>query len=299
MILARRERKRTPQKQAPRTLRARRCGRWRIAPRQRTLLRALANRTTPLYDRAMHLSTPEQSALKRTFALLAEDLGEREVRLTLGEALLELLRADQFASFVWDAQARRFSDGVWLHMDAANLAHYDAWFQYHDPITFKLQARRRATAVSEVMPHRELARTEFFNDFLARDGLHWGINLHAFDGDSALGDLRIWRTRRRREFEPHDKALLGLIEPAFVAALRRARPVARADAATDAAAGAAISPREREVALAVLRGLTDKQIARELGLSVSSVRTYLGRLFEKTGASRRAGLAQAMRSRSP
>ena len=128
----------------------------------------------------MHLSTPEQAALKRTFALLAEDLGEREVRLTLGEALLELLRADQFASFVWDGQAQRFADGVWLHMDPANLARYDAWFQYHDPITFKLQACRRATAVSEVMPHRELARTEFFNDFLARDGLHWGINLHAF-----------------------------------------------------------------------------------------------------------------------
>ncbi len=240
----------------------------------------------PLYDRAMHLSTPEQAALKRTFALLAEDLGEREVRLTLGQALLELLRADQFASFVWDAQAQRFSDGVWLHMDGANLAHYDAWFQYHDPITFKLQACRRATAVSEVMPHRELARTEFFNDFLARDGLHWGINLHAFDGERALGDLRIWRARRRREFEPHDKALLDLIEPAFIAALRRARPAAAASTES------ALSPREREVALAVLRGLTDKQIARELGLSVSSVRTYLGRLFEKTGASRRAGLAQ-------
>ena len=36
----------------------------------------------------------------------------------------------------------------------------------------------------------------------------------------------------------------------------------------------------------------DKQVARELGLSVSSVRTYLGPLFEKTSASRRAGLAQ-------
>jgi DNA-binding CsgD family transcriptional regulator len=57
---------------------------------------------------------------------------------------------------------------------------------------------------------------------------------------------------------------------------------------------AALSPREREVALAVLRGLTDKQIARELGLSVSSVRTYLGRLFDKTGATRRAGLAQSL-----
>jgi len=253
----------------------------------------------------MHLSTAEQAALKRTFALLAEDLGERDVRLTLGEALLELLRADQFASFVWDAQTRRFVDGVWLHMDPVNLARYDAWFQYHDPITFKLQACRRATAVSEVLPHRELARTEFFNDFLARDGLHWGINLHAFDRDRALGDLRIWRARSRREFEPHDKALLELIEPAFIAALRRAQraSVAPAAVATEPdERAAALSPREREVALAVLRGLTDKQIARELGLSVSSVRTYLGRLFDKTGATRRAGLAQSLAhlaSRSP
>lgn len=233
----------------------------------------------------MHLSTRELGALKRSFALLAEDLGEREIRLALGQALLDLLRADQFASFVWDEPARRFGDGVWLHMDSTNLAQYDAWFQYHDPITFKLQACRQATAVSEVMPHSELARTEFFNDFLARDGLHWGINLHAYDGDRALGDLRIWRARTRREFEPHDKALLDLIEPAFIAALRRARPA-------DAAPGFTPSPREREVALAVLQGLTDKQIARALGVSVSSVRTYLNRLFEKTGTSRRAGLAR-------
>ena len=40
------------------------------------------------------------------------------------------------------------------------------------------------------------------------------------------------------------------------------------------------------------RGLTDKQIARELGLAPSSVRTYLNRLFEKTGERRRAGLAR-------
>jgi len=234
----------------------------------------------------MHLSARDRTALKRTFALLGEDLGERDVRLMLGQALLDLLRADQFASFVWDAHSCRFGDGVWLNMDAANLAQYDAWFQYHDPITFKLQARRRATAVSEVMAHRELARTEFFNDFLTRDGLHWGINLHAFDGERALGDLRIWRARTRREFEPHDQALLDLIEPSFIAALRRARPP------SEAAAGIALSPREREVALAVLRGLTDKEIARELELSVSSVRTYLNRLFDKTGVSRRAGLAQ-------
>ena len=239
----------------------------------------------------MHLSTAEQAALKRTFALLAEDLGERDVRLTLGEALLELLRADQFASFVWDAQTRRFVDGVWLHMDPANLARYDAWFQYHDPITFKLQACRRATAVSEVLPHRELARTEFFNDFLARDGLHWGINLHAFDRDRALGDLRIWRARTRREFGPHDKALLDLIEPAFIGALQRAQRTAAANPLPAETAWRELSTREREVARAVCEGLTDKEIARRMAVSVPTVRTYLRRTFDKLGIERRSALA--------
>lgn len=226
----------------------------------------------------MILSTREQAALARVFGLLAEDMDERAMRLAVGAALLDLLQADQFASFVWDG--RRFGDGVWLQMDPANLARYDRWYQYRDPITFQLQARRHATPVSAVMPHAELARTEFFNDFLARDGLHWGINLHAFDGDQALGDLRIWRGRQRREFTPHDRALLDLVEPAFIAALRRRRP-----------REAGLSPREREVAQAVARGLTDKQIARELGLSVPSVRTYLQRLFQKTGCTRRSALA--------
>ncbi|MEZ5652640.1 MAG: LuxR C-terminal-related transcriptional regulator [Burkholderiaceae bacterium] len=235
----------------------------------------------------MYVSGAERLALRRVFAVLADDLNEREVRLALGRALLDLLRADQFASFVWDAQAARFGDGVWLNMSADNLARYDAWYQFRDPITFTLQSRRRATAVSKIMPHRELERTEFFNDFLHRDGLCWGINLHVFDGARALGDLRIWRDRSRRDFTTHDEQLLDLIEPSLVGALRRAHAVVG-----DHPRSSSITPREREVARAVLRGLTDKEIAARLGISTSTVRTYLNRLFEKTGANRRAGLAR-------
>ena len=161
----------------------------------------------------MVLSSPEQRALGRLFALLAEDLREREIRERVGLAMLELLHADHFASYVWDAGTRRFGHGVWLNMEDANLARYDAWFQYRDPITFALQARRHATAVSEVMPHGELERTEFFNDFLARDGLHWGVNLHAFDGEQALGDLRIWRARRRRARNPAFSTICSTLRP--------------------------------------------------------------------------------------
>lgn len=258
----------------------------------------------------MILSRRETTALARVFALLAEDLGEREVRLGVGRALLELLQADQFASYVWDAAGGRFVDGVWLHMEPANLARYERWYQFRDPITFALQARRHATAVSEVMPHAELARTEFFNDFLARDGLHWGMNLHAFDGAQALGDLRIWRARHRKEFDNRDKMLLDMIEPAFVAALRRARSKAALQVQPLPAqmltqvptqllargptprSAVPLSPREMDVARCVCQGLTDKEIARALNIALPSVRTYLSRVFEKLGVHRRAGLAQ-------
>lgn len=249
----------------------------------------------------MILSTREHRALGTLFGLLAEGLGEQELRERVGHALLDLLQADHYASFIWNAEQRRFGQGIWLNMEAANLARYDAWFQFHDPITLQLQARRHATLVSEVMPHAELSRSEFFNDFLARDGLHWGINLHAFAGGRALGDLRIWRGRQRREFEPHDKALLDLIEPAFVAALKRAQPAPAAGLGGDlggatATPPAMLSPREWQVAQAVAEGCTDKLIARQLGLAPSSVRTYLGRLFDKTGTQRRAALSAWVRS---
>ena len=241
----------------------------------------------------MYLTGTEQHALRGVFALLAEDdHGEREIREHLGRALLDLLHADQFASFVWDAGSGNFGARVALHMDPANLDRYAQWHQHHDPITFVLQSRRRATRVTEVMPQRELMRTPFFNDFLARDGLHWGMNLHAFEGGRALGDLRIWRRKGRGDFGDHEKALLNLIEPAFAGALQRAQRAAASAAAVPApAAWTLLSAREQEVARCVREGLTDKEIARRLAVGVPTVRTYLRRIFDKLGIERRSALA--------
>ena len=86
---------------------------------------------------------------------------------------------------------------VFLNMSPDNLARYEEYYQFRDPITPVLQKRRRATLVREVMPQDELEKTEFFNDFLIQDGLHHGINVYAYDGDLNIGDLRIWRGKGR------------------------------------------------------------------------------------------------------
>jgi DNA-binding CsgD family transcriptional regulator len=237
----------------------------------------------------MFLTSTERKALQDCFALLAEDHNEHDIRKQIGQVMLDLFQADHFASYVWDSSKSVFDRGLAINMDPANLRKYEAWYQYRDPITFLLQSRRHATLVSEVLPRAELLRSEFFNDFLARDGLHWGINLHAFDGNEALGDLRIWRGRHRREFDERDRLLLDLIAPAFMAALRRSRDARPVAAGPDLSC---LSPREQEVAACVARGLTNKEIARELSIALPSVNTYLKRVFEKTGVRRRAALAK-------
>jgi DNA-binding CsgD family transcriptional regulator len=242
----------------------------------------------------MYLAAAESRVLARIFGLLSEDLDERAVREAIGHDLLELLQADYYASFVWQDETRRFDRGVFLNMDPKNLANYDLYYQYHDPITFKLQARREPTLVTQVMPQRELMRTEFFNDFLARDGLHWGVNAYSYVGDRNIGDVRIWRGRHRENFDGHTLELLRLVEPAFTGALLRARGGADPGAAQEPAPMMKLSVRELEIARMIADDLSDKEIAYRLGVEVSTVRTHLKRIFDKLGVRRRSGVASLL-----
>ena len=96
--------------------------------------------------------------------------------------MLDLLKADHFASYVWDDGAQEFVSCVQINMTDNNLRRYESCFQFHDPITPTLQKRKKATAVSEVMRHDRLVKTEFFNDFLKQDGLCYGMNYFAMTG---------------------------------------------------------------------------------------------------------------------
>jgi DNA-binding CsgD family transcriptional regulator len=243
----------------------------------------------------MFLSAAQSRSLSRLMVTLAEPHGEAEVREQIGLRLLDLLGADYYASYVWNVERAVFGSRVALNMSDRNLSSYEAYYQYHDPITSKMQERREATLVEQVMPQAELVKTEFFNDFLQRDGLYWGINLYAWDGDDNIGDIRIWRSKKRERFGADALALLELIKPAFVAALRRARGERLADSAavapTGRAADARLSERERAVVQLASIGLRDKAIAQRLGICFTTVRTHLGHAFRKLGVENRTQLA--------
>jgi DNA-binding CsgD family transcriptional regulator len=148
--------------------------------------------------------------------------------------------------------------------------------------------------VTQVMPQRDLMRTEFFNDFLARDGLHWGVNAYAYAGNRNIGDVRIWRGRARENFDAHTLELLRLIEPAFTGALLRAHDGLELQATDAAAPMLKLSVREYEIARMIADDLSDKEIAYRIGVEISTVRTHLKRIFDKLGVRRRSGVASLL-----
>lgn len=239
----------------------------------------------------MYLSSAKAKLLSEVMVTLAEPHEEAQIRRRIGEQMLALLDADHYASYVWNDAAGVFEGRVALNMCPGNLSAYEAYYQYHDPITSLLQQRRGPTLVGEVMPQSQLVRTEFFNDFLYRDGLYWGVNLYAWDGDRNIGDMRIWRGRRRENFDAEALGILELIRPAFTAALKRAREAACAREAPPESAGERLSGREAEVARLAAIGWTDKAIARHLGIGFTTVRTHLSNAFAKLGVANRVQLA--------
>jgi DNA-binding CsgD family transcriptional regulator len=242
----------------------------------------------------MFLTGHQTELLARVMTTLAEPHEERDIRTRVGSLMLDLLQAQFYASYVWDPLQQRFDEGVQINMDPGNLARYEAYYQFHDPITFTLQQHRRAVRVSDVMPQPALERTEFFNDFLARDGLHRGVNLYAWSGQRNVGDMRIWRDRRRPDFTRDDLELLDLVQPALTAALQRCRGAEGVAPLTAPAPGvlSCLSAREREVAHLAACGLGDKEIARRLGISPTTVRTHVEHAYRKLGVNNRVALAR-------
>ena len=51
-----------------------------------------------------------------------------------------------------------------------------------------------------------------------------------------------------------------------------------------------LTPRERQVALLVIQGLSNKGVARELGLREGTVKIHLHNIFQKLGTRNRFGL---------
>jgi DNA-binding CsgD family transcriptional regulator len=207
--------------------------------------------------------------------------------------LAQFMQADHLVSRQWNPLANRHAICASYNVKPSRIRAYEEHFQFCDPITPRLQAMRTPARVSDVCSAQELEGSEFYNDHLRQDGIHWGVNLYAYRGDACLGDLVIYRARGREDFSPQDMACLNILAPVFTAALSRLETVEatkpawmghdEADLRLLLTGPGQLSRREADVVLLCLNGCSDKDIARQLQIGFTTVRYHLGHAFEKLG----------------
>ncbi|WP_257168064.1 helix-turn-helix transcriptional regulator [Bradyrhizobium sp. SRS-191] len=241
----------------------------------------------------MKISTKKQRVLSGIIGMLsAEHASNQELRSAIGPLLLDLLDADFYASYAWNTQKEAFELGVSVNLDDACVLNYERHFQHRHRAGLSRWMRQGVTPVSALISHSDLMKTEIYNEFLRPFGHHYGINLFAFDGQESIGDVRIWRTNGRPDFDANDVGLLSLIEPGFVQALKRTAPSITAGARPGIPVK--LSPREAAVAELAANGLSDKEIARNLNVSFATVRAHLDKAFAKLGVRNRTQLARLL-----
>ena len=217
---------------------------------------------------------------------------ESEMRADIAEPLLDLLEADYYASFRWDTQSQFYGKGVYLNMDDGNIEKYCDYYQFRDPITYQLSLRKNATAVSEKTPHRELRKTEFFNDFLLADGLYYGVNLHLYSYEENIGDFRIWRKKGKDDFDKSACTMLDLLKPHMIQAVKNIRKYRQSDdvdlnysmdeQCVYLKQNYKLTDREIHVARLLLKGERDDCISQMLNIEITTVRTHIKNIFYKT-----------------
>jgi DNA-binding CsgD family transcriptional regulator len=260
----------------------------------------------------MHLNAAQTRSLSAVLEVLTQPSDNLSLRQRLVAPLSQLLNADYVASLVWDASAQRFCDGVSTSSNPQHIAAYEARYQFEDPLPRLLHARRYPTLVTDVLPQREFVRSDFFNAFMRSESMYWGVNVFAHDGRQDVGDLRIWRSRSKGNFQSDELEALRLIYPSLVHALSGAQKLSAPQARTASAANASmtdqtidqqlayqygLSQREFQVAQCVAQGLSDKEIAKAVGIGFTTVRTYLSQIFKKTHCANRKELIAYLCSR--
>ena len=222
----------------------------------------------------MYISQKELRRLVWVVDLLRENDSSQSFRQLLTNRVMQLCDADYAASYIWNNNERCYSDPVYKNMTSDNVESYNQYYQFHDPITHKLSKFRRAVAVSEIMPHNRLIQTEFFNEFLKRDGLTYGVNLFVHRNNKPLFDFRLWRSNKKNDFQTQQLKILDTLLPS----LRNTTLVNNYQPKIDIPE---LTPKECQ-ALNLLRdGMSDKAIARALHISVSTLRTHFRNIFYK------------------
>lgn len=185
------------------------------------------------------------------------------------------------------------SDMVATHHYMQNLgekwlgAYQDCFFEY-DPLHPSHYADGQTTIATFNMNAnvRDWRAREYASNFLIPQNTPYQLEIYFRSADRIIAGASLMRRREMGCFTDGDVDLLQRLVP-FV---EFTVGWTGRNAVQDKLAMFGLSPREREIADLVAQGLSNKEICRDLDLELPTVKTYMSRIFTKTGVRTRTEL---------
>jgi DNA-binding CsgD family transcriptional regulator len=150
--------------------------------------------------------------------------------------------------------------------------------------------RGASVALTDLVETRAFRRTPLYSEVFRPRGI--ADDLLCSVALDSRQDIVLTLSRTTHGFSQRDRALVGLIAPhlAQYAAWRQRASVARPRPERPVPALDLLTAREQQVSTHVLRGATDREIARALTISTRTVHKHLERIYRKLDLTNRTSL---------
>ena len=231
---------------------------------------------------------------------IAESRSAHALGAACGSAITEMTGSPTIGLYLLDGPepelvySRHVADGL--------LDNYMAGFWRHDPVLDCIMTRGRATDGATLIGPRLWRRSQSF-EMLREWGFSYNMAGPLWCDHTIIGVLFTATPSSEAPYTPQSRqrmemlcragslALTNMMNKGEIDAHRRAiRPVEQAFAPVKILP-ACLPPRSADVAVRVCRGQTNKEIAREMGISDQTVKEHVANLCRRFGVHNRTELA--------
>ena len=182
---------------------------------------------------------------------------------------------------------------VLRNLDVAAERDYVANFAELDPLNPALFAGTdvRVACLDEQLCESDLLASRYYLEFMKPLAHRHVADMFLRRDDEIVAVLSMLREQSLGPFSRSELALLRDLQPFLQYALNTVYLPRRHQQRQAAREALALTDRELDVLELIVAGASNKQIARELGLTLATVKTHIQHIFQKAGVSSRTALS--------
>ncbi len=197
------------------------------------------------------------------------------------------------------SKSNKLQKPISVNVNQQIIASYFKYYKYIDEFRIREFNKPYPTRSTDIISYKQLKQTEYFNDFLKANQFYYlcGVDIHY--KQELIANLTLIRSKTKFNFTEKDLLYLELLKPHIsnhlypllkLAAEKKTNLDVVQSIITKNLANYTFTSRELEVVYSVFKGFNNKKIAKELSISVSTVKKHLNKIFIKANVNNKRNL---------